>query len=203
MLPLTAIDFESTGLTPGYPDEPWQIGLVPFELRGGPGPRFDSEAAGDSDAPLDAWLHIAPDRPFNPYAPGRHAEVRPQLAAAAPFPEQWPAISPRIARGQILVAHNASTEKKFLARLAPLTPFPRWIDTLAVARAAFPGLSSYTLADVVTAANLRPALDALLPGRTWHDALFDALACAVFLRWLLFQPGWSAVPLAKLERLVP
>ena len=192
-LPLTAIDFESTGPVAGYPDDPWQIGLVEFAPRA---PAFPGP-----DAWTDAWLHIPLGRPFNPYAPGRHAEVRDQLAAAFPFSRQWPRLAPKLLPPRILVSHNASTGRRFLARLAPLTPFPCWIDTLRLARAALPGLSSYALQDVAAAANLLPDLARLLPARTWHDALYDALASALFLRWLLAQPGWSALDLPHLVRL--
>ena len=187
---LVALDFESTGAVPGHADAPWQLGLVAFDLR--------------SDRPpllRDHLLHIPAGRPFNPYAPGRHAQLRPQLDAAPAFHDLWPSLSPLLARGQILVAHNASTERRFLARLAPLTPFPAWIDTLVLARAAFPALPSHALADVAAAADLLPALDALLPGRTWHDALYDALAAALFLRWLAAQPAWAGLTLPALVRL--
>jgi len=187
---LTAIDFETTGSVRGFVDEPWQIGLVRFDLHG--------------DGPLDgfgAWLHVDAGRPFNPYAPGRHAEVRAELAAAPTFQERWPELAPRLACGQPLVAHNAATERKFLSRLAPLTSFGPWIDTLAIARKAFPSLAAHTLADVVAAAGVLDELQALFPGRTWHDALFDAAACAVFLRWLARQPGWERMDAATLERM--
>ncbi len=188
--PLVALDFESTGSVPGHADDPWQLGLVAFDLRG---PR----------PPLlrDHLLHIPAGRPFNPYAPGRHAQLRPQLDAAPAFHDLWPGLAPLLARGQVLVAHNASTERRFLARLAPLTPFPAWIDTLVLARAAFPALPSHALADVASAAGLLPSLDALLPGRTWHDALYDALAAALFLRWLAAQPAWASLPLPPFVRL--
>ncbi len=187
---LTAIDFETTGSVRGFADEPWQIGLVRFDLRG--------------DAPPDAfsaWLHVEAGRPFNPYAPGRHAEVRAELAAAPTFQQRWPELAPRLARGQPLVAHNAATERKFLSRLAPLTPFGPWIDTLAIARRTFPSLPAHALSDVIAAAGLLAELQALCPGRTWHDALFDAAACAVFLRWLARQPGWERMDAAALERM--
>ena len=40
---------------------------------------------------------------------------------------------------------------------------------------------------------------ALVPGRTWHDALFDAAATAYFLEWLLAQEGWNEMELEAFE----
>ena len=57
----TVIDFEGTGSVKGYPDEPWQIGLV--QIRNG---KLCPETN------LESLLQVG-ERPFNRYAPGRHA----------------------------------------------------------------------------------------------------------------------------------
>ena len=66
----TAVDFESTGSVAGWEEEPWQIGVA--EVAGG----------APTGVLADGWLGVAAGRPFNPYAPGRHAQVRAELAAA-------------------------------------------------------------------------------------------------------------------------
>ena len=92
--------------------------------------------------------------------------------------ETWPEISARIA-GRPVVAHNAATERSILGKRAPLTPIGPWFDTLAMARARWPHLASHTLGGLVEFLGLQDEVDALCPGRTWHDALYDACAGAV------------------------
>ncbi len=161
----TVLDFETTGVVKGWPNEPWQLGVV--------------QVADGAVLPETRWetLFRVADRPFSPRAVGRYAELRDELARAPEPMSLWPEISSRLV-GVPLVAHNCATERAVLARLAPLTPFGPWIDTLAFARARYPGLSSYALGDLVEAFGLRGEAERLCPGRTWHDALYDACACA-------------------------
>lgn len=195
MFAFTAIDFETTGAVPGLPNEPWQVGLVavPAAEDGAPGDRLGRAER------LESLLRIDPARPFNRYAPGRHAQLRDRLAAAPSLPELWPALAPRLA-GPV-AAHNAGTERTLLRAAAPLHVPGPWIDTLALSRAAWPSAPSHALEDLVPALGLRPALDALLPGRAPHDALYDAAACALLLLHLLSLPGWSHLSPADLSRL--
>lgn len=76
--------------------------------------------------------------------------------------------------GRRLVAHNIACEKTILTRTAPLTKWGPWIDTMKLAKARFPRLPSYTLGDLCETFGCVPLMD----GRTWHDGLFDAVACA-------------------------
>lgn len=164
-----ALDFETTGVVKGWPNEPWQLGLVEL-VDGEPVP----------DTRWETYFHVAADRPFSPRAPGRWAEMRATLAEAPTMMDVWPELSARLV-GVPLVAHNAATERTILVRAAPLTPFGPWIDTLALVRKFWPLLKSYALGDVIHTFGLRPRVDALCPGRTWHDALYDACAGAVLL----------------------
>lgn len=84
--------------------------------------------------------------------------------------EEW---SPYLT-GRRLVAHNIACERTILTKTAPLTKWGPWVDTMKLAKARFPKLPSYTLGDLCTAFGCVPEL----PPRTWHDALYDALACA-------------------------
>lgn len=181
------LDFETTGSVPGYPVEPWQLGMV--RMRGG-----------KVGGPGDAWerlLRIDPDRPFNPRAPGRHARLRGALAAAPTFPECWPEVSPWLTGGP-LAAHNIGTERSMLERLAPLHRLGPWIDTLALVRHAYPGLPSKALDDVAAALGLTGRIESLCPGRAPHDALYDAFACGVVLEHLLSLPGWGDLTVGAL-----
>ena len=87
--------------------------------------------------------------------------------------DQWDDFAPHLI-GRRLVAHNIATERTILTRLAPLTKWGPWVDTLKLARARYPKLPSYALGDLC--AMFGCVRD--IPGRTWHDALFDAVACA-------------------------
>ena len=86
---------------------------------------------------------------------------------------QWDDWQPYLA-GRRLVAHNIATERTILTRVAPLAPWGPWTDTLALARARYPRLPSYALGDLCAAFGIVPQID----GRTWHDGLYDAVACA-------------------------
>ena len=185
---ITAIDFEGTGAVRGYPDEPWQIGLI--QIRGG---------VVDVQRAYDRLLYVG-DRPFNRYAPGRHAELRAALKTSPTLPALWPELHPYLA-GVPLAAHNAATEKRYLSGAFPLHIASTWIDTLTLARKAYPGLSSYKLEDVLAALDLRGRVGALVPDRLPHDAFYDAVGCAVLLCHLLDQPGWRAASLEDLVHL--
>ena len=65
----TALDFETTGSVKGWPNEPWQIGIVQIE---------DGVVL-----PETKWesLFRVGERPFSPRAVGRYAEIREELAS--------------------------------------------------------------------------------------------------------------------------
>jgi DNA polymerase III epsilon subunit-like protein len=184
---ISALDFETTGSVPGWPVEPWQIGLV--RLRGG---RVIAESR------VSLLLHIDSGRPFNPHAPGRHARMREALACAAPLTEHWPALSEAWLTGRPLAAHNVGTERTVLRRAAPLHPLGPWIDTLTLTRLAYPGLSDYGLDAVIGGLGLESRLRAVSPQGEAHDAGHDACACAVLLEHLLALPRWERVTLGAL-----
>ena len=165
-----ALDFETTGTIAGFPNEPWQLGLVAIE-----GGRVIPETR------WETYLRVDASRPFSPRAPGRWAEIRDMLDAAPAFMEIWPEVSERLV-GMPLVAHNAATERTILEHMAPMTQFGPWVDTLKLVRRYWPILKSYALGDIIRTFSLERQVMELCPGRTWHDALFDACAGAVLFR---------------------
>jgi DNA polymerase III subunit epsilon len=183
---IAVLDFETTGAVRGWPVEPWQMGMV--RIRNG---RVVAEER------REYLLRVAADRPFNRHAPGRHARLRHELAQAPDLPALWPEIEPWVA-GVPLAAHNIGTERGVLERAAPLHCFGPWIDTLRLTRKAYPQLASMALEDVVAALQLQPRLDAMIAGRAPHDALYDALACALLLEHFLALPGWGDVTIQAL-----
>ena len=183
----TVVDFESTGAVRGHADEPWQVGLV--ELQ-------DGRVTGRHH---ETYLRIAAGRPFNTYAPGRHADIRHVLAAAPPMAELWPVWRPWL-EGRPLAAHNIGTERKFLMRAAPMHELGPWVDTLQLARRVRPDLAGHSLAEVCAALGLVARARECCPGREWHDALFDAFASALVLESCLALPGWEDVSVEALSQ---
>lgn len=182
----TVLDFETTGSVRGWTVEPWQLGMV--DVASG---RLGADV-------FDSLLRIAPDRPFNPHAPGRHARLREALATAPAFSDLWPDLAERWLVGRPLVAHNIGTERGLLRRAAPLHRLGPWIDTLRLVRRTYPRLASSALDDVVVELGLLKPLQAACPGRAPHDALYDATACALLLLHFLALPGWEKVTVQAL-----
>jgi DNA polymerase-3 subunit epsilon len=187
---ITVLDFETTGVVRGWPDEPWQIGLV--AVRG---------AEVDAATGWTSFLRVG-DRPFSPSAPGAHARHRAALAAAPGLPALWPALRGRLASGP-LAAHHAAVERRVLRRALPLHRLGPWIDTLKLARLAYPELPSHTLEDLAEGLGLADDARTLCPGRGPHDALYDAFACALLLAHLLRRPGWDRASVDALARAAP
>ena len=182
-LPFCAIDFETTGSVSGYPVEPWQVGVTRWDLSGEP-------------VFWESLLRVGP-RPFHPRAPGRHAVLRRELERSPTLVDRLPNLR-EYCSGVPLVAHNIGTEKKCLRDAVPMESFGPWIDTLKLARCAWPEAPSHSLENLLDLLGLAERVNALLPGREAHDALYDALASAVLLRHLLAQPGWQNVSLQVL-----
>ncbi len=175
---LTVLDFETTGSVPGFDTEPWQIGAV--LLQNG---RVSSET-------FDSLIRVDINRPFNAYAPGDHHKRRDEIAAAPGVSGVWKQLEPWVT-GRPLVAHNIAVEKKFLRLMAPMHRFGPWVDTLKLARQAWPGAPTHKLEDLIDGLGLEPRVRERCPSGAPHDALYDAVACAALLEHLLAQPGWE------------
>jgi DNA polymerase III epsilon subunit-like protein len=175
---LVALDFETTGVVSGYANEPWQIGLV--ELKQG----CVHEAT-----QWESYLRIDVTRPMNPHTPGRHTQLR-NLLAQSPEPlALLPELEQRLL-GKVLIAHNIATEKKVLRQIAPLHRFGPWFDTLVWAKKAWPNLASYKLESLIEILGLQQRLQAVLPERAAHDALYDAMAAGLVVERLC-EEGWG------------
>lgn len=183
---ITVLDYESTGSLRGFLNEPWQIGMV--SLKSG---------QVDPDSMFESLLRVDINRPFNPHVPGRHDVLRNEIAEAPTPQELWLKISQRLTRFP-LCAHNVATEKKFTRAMAPMHQFGPWIDTLRIARKAWPGCPSYALEDLIVTLGLKHRIDGFCPDKEAHDALYDAVASALLLSHLLEQPGWERVTLSDL-----
>ena len=176
----TAIDFESAGAARGMTDSPVQVGLASW-----------STATGHAD-PFVSYLFT--DQPVQWSARKIHGIGPAQLADAPPLLALWPELKRRLA-GAVVVAHGKGTEKRFL-RAFPGHGFGPWIDTLLLARAAWPELSHHSLGALCECHGLTAAIRALVPGKSWHDALFDAAASLVLLAHLIDALALADQPLA-------
>lgn len=165
----TAVDFESAGTTRGGTDSPVQIGLGSWSLSEG------------HQTPFVSFLHTR--QPILWSAQKVHGITPADLAGAPTLLALWPELKRRLG-GAIVVAHGKGTEKRFL-RAFPGHGFGPWVDTLLLARAAWPDHSDHSLGGLCSAHDLTAAVQAIVPDRSWHDALFDAVASLVLLAHLI------------------
>jgi DNA polymerase-3 subunit epsilon len=165
----TAIDFESAGAARGMTDSPVQVGLASWSV-----------ASGHAD-PFVSYLFT--DQPVQWSARKIHGIGLAHLADAPRLLALWPDLKRRLA-GAVVVAHGKGTEKRFL-RAFPGHGFGPWIDTLLLARAAWPDLSHHSLGALCDHHGLTAEVRAIVPDKSWHDALFDATASLVLLARLI------------------
>lgn len=174
----TAIDFESAGASRGSTDTPVQVGLACWSADDGHHNAFVS------------YLHT--DAPIQWSARKVHGIGPQQLAGAPPLLTLWPDLKKRLA-GAVVVAHGKGTEKRFL-RAFPGHGFTPWIDTLLLARAAWPDLPDHSLGPLCDSHSLTDQVRALVPKKSWHDALFDSAASLVLLAHLIQTHDLADLP---------
>ncbi len=191
MQDIVAIDFEYTGSSLGYVNRPWQIGLT--LLRHG---RLCPQHS------FASLLQVPMDQPFNQYAPGRWASLREELAQAPDIREIWPELQPWLL-DKILLAHNVPVERAMLKQCFPCHQFGPWLDSLVLARMAFPARPSYRLEDLCADLGLQEELEELCPERAPHDALYDCMASAKLLELIFEEPTWREAGLTRLCSLSP
>ncbi len=176
----TAIDFESAGAARGMTDRPVQVGLSTW-----------SADTGHAD-PFVSYLFT--DQPVQWAAQKIHG-IGPQHLTHAPcLLSLWPELKARLA-GAVVVAHGKGTEKRFL-RAFPGHGFGPWLDTLLLARAVWPTLARHSLGALCDDHGLTDKVRAIVPGKSWHDALFDATASLVLLVHLIEVLDLGGQPLA-------
>lgn len=181
-LPIAAIDFESAGSAPGETDCPVQIGIVRVDSLFGKEECFTS------------YIHCA--RPVRWSAAKVHGITTDMLQNAPTFSELWPQIR-RMLSGCLVVGHNPATEVRFLSSF-PGHGFGPWLDTLQLARKALPSLKEHSLGKVCEALCICSQVDALVPGKHWHDALYDAAGSLEILRALTRALHMENAPLRGL-----
>jgi DNA polymerase-3 subunit epsilon len=150
-------------------DSPVQVGLASWSLADGHDNAFVS--------------YLATDQPVQWSARKVHGIGPEQLAGAPALLSLWPELKQRLS-GAVVVAHGKGTEKRFL-RTFPGHGFGPWIDTLLLARAAWPELPDHSLGALCESHGLKERITTLVPGKSWHDALFDAVGSLVLLEHMI------------------
>lgn len=161
----TAIDFESAGAARGRTDVPVQVGLASWSPGEGHGATFVS--------------YLAAEVPITWSARKVHGIRDEDLQGAPGLLALWPDLKKAMA-GAVIVAHGKGTEKRFL-RAFPGHGFGPWVDTLLLARSAWPELADHSLSALCEARGLAEKVAAMIPGKRWHDALYDAVASLLLL----------------------
>lgn len=180
----TAIDFESAGAARGAADSPVQVGLASWSLAEGHGGGFVS--------------YLSTTRPVQWSARKVHGIGPEDLRHAPSLLSLWPELKARLG-GAVVVAHGKGTEKRFL-RAFPGHGFGPWIDTLLLARAAWPDLPDHSLGALCEQRNLAEKVRSLVPDKSWHDALFDAVASLVLLEHLIHELPLAGLPAEDLAK---
>ncbi len=144
-----AIDFETAECRDGRSGEPWQLGVA--------------FVSGGEVVDTKEFLFDVEGAPERAHGGGSLGTIQSSFESWAPFVE-----------GRPLAAHNASCERTILTRAAPFTKWGPWTDTMRLAKARYPRLPSYALRDLCEMFGCVPRME----GRTWHDGVYDAVACA-------------------------
>jgi DNA polymerase-3 subunit epsilon len=179
-----AIDFESAVAAKGKTDVPVQIGMGIWSHDKGHHNHFVS--------------FIRADRPITWAAQKVHGITSEHLSDAPPLMTLWPTIKATLGN-HIAVAHGHGTEKRYL-RAFPAHGFGPWVDTLQLARAAWPELPSHALGEVCSHFELSDKISELVPKKTWHDALYDAVASLILLEHLINTFNLAGSPIGILLR---
>ena len=143
---------------------------------------------------------MAAGKPVRWSAAKIHGITDEMLEGAPGYISLWPMINTRLG-GKVIVGHNLGTEKRFLGAF-PGHGFGPWVDTLILARECYPGLSDYSLEAVCEVLDITPQVTDIVPGKKWHDALYDAVARAILLRHVVGSLGMWEEPPCRLGKSV-
>lgn len=163
-------------------DSPVQVGLASWSKERGHADSFVS--------------YLFTDQPIQWSARKIHGIGPEDLADAPSLLSLWPELKRQLGVA-VVVAHGKGTEKRFL-RAFPGHGFGPWVDTLLLARAAWPELADHSLGALCEVHGLTESIRARVPGRSWHDALFDSVASLVLLSYLIDSFALGENPISTL-----
>jgi DNA polymerase-3 subunit epsilon/exodeoxyribonuclease X len=180
---VVVVDVEGNGQ---QPPEIIEIALLPV-----------TSGAITTPAHLRTWL-IRPERPINPVVIRKVHGIGDHDVADAP---RWGQVADEIAaelEGRVLVAHNATVERRVLGAHLPAWRPLLVLDTQRLAKAVWPGLAGgYGLDNLITHAVLTPPdttglPDAVTTGMARHRAPYDTWMTAALFAHLVTHAGLSA-----------
>ncbi|MEM9236362.1 MAG: 3'-5' exonuclease [Verrucomicrobiota bacterium] len=181
-LRFAGIDFESAGAARGRTDVPVQIGIAEWSVAAGHRENFVSYLRADQSITWSARkVHGIRDE---------------DLEGAPSLLELWPVVRERLSDA-VVVAHGKGTEKRFL-RAFPGHGFGPWVDTLLLARAAWPELPEHSLSALCIHRQLESRIRERVPESSWHDALFDTVASLALLEDIIHAFELEDCPVAHL-----
>ncbi|MBU3066851.1 3'-5' exonuclease [Nocardia sp. NEAU-G5] len=184
-----------------------QLAVVDVEGNGQNPPEIIEIAVLPVDGPttpdaLRSWL-IHPQQPVTPIVTRKvHGITNADLADCPP----WPGVAEEIDEalcGRVLVAHNATVERKVLTAHLPDWNPPLILDTLKLAKKVWRGLDSYALDKLIERGQLDTSA---IAGQGHHRAGYDTwaawqLLCALITDGELDWPG--LITAAGLPEFVP
>lgn len=149
-----------------------------------------------------------------------HGLTRRSTLEQTSFGEEWPNFV-ELRRTGLLSAHNAGFEHVLLKSIWAYPPFSPdflhpgqeiadwgpWLDTCKLARTVWPEAAQHRLEFLIRQSGLQDLLEAEAerwcpPARRhYHAALYDALAAALLLLYILRQPDQQALSLPALLQL--
>ena len=180
-LPIAGIDFETSGHSRFQKAQPMQIGLAV---------RYPSGTYSIiADSLLGGATHLT-------YHAKRTHGISLEACRGKPRTESfWPQVQ-KISQNMPLCAHNIPTERKILQEKFPWKPC-RWIDTCTISRRLLPDCPNHTLETVTHHLGKTRALQSLFQKKSWHNALFDAVASLLIVEGIL-----ERFPEAQLDDLI-
>jgi DNA polymerase III epsilon subunit-like protein len=164
---LVALDLEGTGAQDRDDEAILEIAVVPL-------------TGGQPDMPNAYCTLVNPGRPV-PGRPWISPGLSSHTLADAPAIE---VIEPELARrldGAFIVGHNVSVDWRLLHRRCPSVRPRALIDTLRLARHAYPGEKGNNLAKLLDRHQLTATVTGLATGSQPHRALWDTTGTALLL----------------------
>lgn len=154
---------------------------------------------GASQEPKD-WFHslVRPRRPVRRFPWIPHHLTDEALEHAPPFGDIAMELRDAL-ESKVVVGHNVQVDWRLLSRHLHARPVAI-LDTLRMARASAPELSSHKLEFLLRHFNLNERLEKLTEAKP-HQALFDALACRELFFMLLNTFHATIRPLEELNNL--
>lgn len=140
--------------------------------------------------------YLSSDSPITWSARKVHGIRDEDLVDAPRLLDLWPTVKQYLG-GAVVVAHGKGTEKRFL-RSFPGHGFGPWVDTLLLARAAWPDWTDHSLSAICSQRSLEGKIEGMVKGRKWHDALFDTVASLAVLEDIVSEFVLADEPVGQL-----